>query len=181
MRMEGSQGWISLSSDQCQKVIWPAQQASREVWAHLAQARVRKLGRCQVLIVRESLEAPIQQARYWATSEPNASLGEVIGWAAMRWEVETFFGDVKELLGTDHYQVQSSTPLLRFWHLAFCTYLYLDEIRAQLLTQRPGNHITLGEARRYQQALHRQRFLEWAWHQYRQGLTPQQIYAQLAA
>lgn len=188
LRVEGSQGWMrlseyaaSLTPDQYRKVIWPAQQAPREVWAHLVPARVRKLGRGQVLIVRESLDAPIQQARYRATSELNASLMEVMSWAAMRWEIETFFGDVKELLGTDHYQVQSATALLRFWHLAFCTYLYLDEIRAQLALQRPGDHVTIGEARRYQQALHRQRFLEWAWDRYRQGATPQQVYAQLAA
>jgi hypothetical protein len=188
LRVEGSQGWrrlseyaASLGPGQYQKVIWPAQQAPREVWAHLVPACVRKLGRCQVLIVRESLDAPIQQAGYWATSEPNASLEEVIDWAAKCWEIETFFGDVKELLGTDHYQVQSATALLRFWHLAFCTYLYLDEVRAQLAVQRPDNHITIGDARRYQQALHRQRFLEWAWHRYQQGATPQQVYAQLAA
>lgn len=188
LRVEGSQGWMRLSEyaaslmpDQYQKVIWPAQQAPRKVWAHLIPARIRQLGRCQVLIVRESLDAPIQQARYWATSELNASLEEVVGWAAMRWEIETFFGDVKERLGTDHYQVQSAIALLRFWHLAFCTYLYLDEIRTQLAVQRPGDQITIGQARRYQQALHRQRFLEWAWHQYQQGATPQQVYAQLAA
>jgi hypothetical protein len=177
LRVEGSQGWMRLSEyaaslgpGQYQKVIWPAQQAPREVWAHLVPARVRKPGRCQVLIVRDSLDAPIQQARYWATSERNASLEEVIGWAASRWEIETFFGDVKELLGTDHDQVQSATALLRFWHLPFCTYLYLDEVRAQLAVQRPDDHITIGEARRYHQALHRQRFLEWAWHRYQRGV-----------
>ena len=102
-------------------------------------------------------------------------------WAAMRWGIETFFGDVRKLLGTDHYQVQSATALLRFRHPAFCTYLHLDEVRAQLAVQRPDDHITIGEARRHQQALHRQRFLEWAWHRYQQGATPQQVYAQLAA
>jgi len=71
LRVEESQGRMRLSEyaaslgpGQYQKVIWPAQQAPREVWAHLVPARVRKLGRCQVLIVRESLDAPIQQARY---------------------------------------------------------------------------------------------------------------------
>lgn len=43
-----------------QQVVWPSQDAEpRQVWAHVAQTRVKQLYRCQVIIVRESLEAAL--------------------------------------------------------------------------------------------------------------------------
>ncbi len=43
-------------------------QGADEVYVHVVTTRVRKLYCCQAVIVRQSLEAPLSQARYWARS-----------------------------------------------------------------------------------------------------------------
>lgn len=72
------QGWrwqrfsdyaASLTAADFQRVVWPNQDGGREVYVHVVHTRVRKLYRCQLLIVRESLEAPLAQSRYWASSD----------------------------------------------------------------------------------------------------------------
>jgi hypothetical protein len=49
---------------------WP--KGEEEVYVHVVTTRVRKLYSCQVVIVRQSLDAPVSQARYWARSRPGS-------------------------------------------------------------------------------------------------------------
>lgn len=42
------------------------------VWVHVVKTSVRKLYRCQVIIVRHSLDVPLSQTRYWASSDLEA-------------------------------------------------------------------------------------------------------------
>jgi hypothetical protein len=49
-------------------MLWP--RGGKSVDAHVVTTSVRKLYRCQVVIVRQSLEAPLSQARFWARSRP---------------------------------------------------------------------------------------------------------------
>ena len=44
--------------------------------------------------------------------------------------VETFFEYVKDLLGSDHYQLMSAQAILRFWTLIACLMAFLEEQRA---------------------------------------------------
>ena len=69
------QGWrwhklsdstAQLSSSDYRQLKWP--KGNDEVYVHVVSTRVRKLYRCQVVIVRQWLEAPLSQARYWARS-----------------------------------------------------------------------------------------------------------------
>ena len=46
--------------------------------------------------------------------------------------MEVLFGDGKELLGLDQYQVMSAEAIVRFWTLAWAAYCFLDEERARL-------------------------------------------------
>ena len=73
--------------------------------------------------------------------------------SARGFEIEILFGDGKEELGLDHYQVMSATALLRFWTLAMLAYVFLEEEqhRLQVQWQRPA---TIGEARREIQRRH---------------------------
>jgi len=48
------------------QIKWP--KGDEDVYVHIVTTRVRKLYSCQVVIVRQSLDAPISQARYWARS-----------------------------------------------------------------------------------------------------------------
>ena len=83
-------------------VTWPTQEGGRTVYAHVVQTRVRKLYRCQVVIVREALDAPLSQARYWASTDLTADLPALVGHLAARWQGEVPFADAKDVLGLDH-------------------------------------------------------------------------------
>jgi hypothetical protein len=84
-----SQYAAGLTADDFQPVDWPHEDGtSRQVHAHLAKTFVRKLGPCQVLVVRERLDQPLKEVRYWATSERQANLATVAGWVAQRWTID---------------------------------------------------------------------------------------------
>lgn len=164
------------------EVAWPhADGRTRPVYGHLVKTFVKKLGACQVLIVRERLDQPLKEVRYWATSELQADLATVVGWVAQRWTIEQFIADVKEVFGTDQYQIRSAQGILRFWHLAFLGYLYLEEQRATLLAAGADPELTIGQTRWEQQKRHRRLLLDWIGNCYTDGLTSAQIDQLLAA
>src|SRR6266849_501402 len=56
----------SLTEQDFVQMPWP--RGGKKVYVHVLTTSVRKLYRCQILIVRHSLDAPLSQARYWARS-----------------------------------------------------------------------------------------------------------------
>jgi len=117
------------------------------VYAHAVRTWVRKLGPTLVLLTRQSLSQPLDQARYWGSTLLNADAQRVVHLLAVRWDMETLFEDYKDLLGSDHYQVMSATAIVRFWTLVSCLAYFLDEQRATLQAERPGEHVTWGDVR----------------------------------
>ncbi len=105
------------------------------MYVHVVSTRVRKLYCCQVVIVRQSLDAPLSQARYWASSDLQASPETLLLHIAARWDIEVLFGDGKEELGWDQYQVMSALAIVRFWTLAMLAYVFLEEERHRLQGQ----------------------------------------------
>ncbi len=170
----------TLTAADFQRVVWPTHDGGRPVYVHGVQTRVRKLYRCQLLIVRESLDAPLAQTRYWASSDLAADVATLVQHIAVRWQIEVLFADAKELLGLDHYQLMSAQAIVRFWTLVMAAYLFLDEERHRLRQQRQ-THVTLGEARSDVQRRHRQNLLTWLWEQFRAGQAPEQLPFSLAA
>ncbi len=170
----------TLTAADFQCVVWPSQDGGREVYVHLVPTRVRKLYRCQLLIVRESLEAPLSQTRYWASSDLEADVTTLVQHIAVRWQIEVLFADAKELLGLDHYQLMSAQAIVRFWTLVMAAYLFLDEERHYLRHARQA-HVTLGEARSDVQRRHRHNLLAWLWEQFQMGHAPDQLPVSLAA
>ncbi len=157
---------------------WP--RGGKTVYVHVVTTQVRKLYRSQVVIVRQSLDAPLSQARYWASSDLDAEAPTLLAHIATRWDIEVLFGDGKEELGLDHYQVMSVTALLRFWTLAMLAYVFLEEERHRLQTQwqRP---VTIGEARRELQRRLRRNVLLWLHAQFQSGVQPDALYDLFAA
>lgn len=71
------QGWrwqelreytTSLRNEDYVQLLWPRGEEAEYVWVHVVSTRVRKLYCCQVIIVRRSLQEPLSQVRYWASS-----------------------------------------------------------------------------------------------------------------
>jgi DDE superfamily endonuclease len=181
------QGWrwqklsddlASLREQDFVQTSWP--RGGKAVSVHVVTTSVRKLYRCQVVIVRHSLSAPLSQARYWASSDLDASVEVLLAHISARWDIEVLFADGKEELGLDHYQLMSTQALVRFWTLAMLLYVFLEEEqhRLQLRWQRA---VTIGEARREIQRRHRHRLLGWLHEQFLSGIHPDTLVDLLAA
>lgn len=142
----GGRVYAGLTADDFDEVIWPTKEGDKVVYAHLVKTWVRKLGPCQILIVKLDPDGDLEHTHYWATSRRDDTLEEVVGHVAKRWTIEVLFADFKELMGSDHYQMRSARAIVRFWALGLCLYQFLDEVRA---THRRiwGEHLTLGQAR----------------------------------
>jgi hypothetical protein len=136
---------------------------------------VRNLGRCQVILVRDSLSAPVKEVRFWASRDLDADAATLIGHLAVRWEIEVLFADTKDLLGLDQYQVMRATAILRFWILVLAAYVLLEEERARLAAT-TEQHGTIGDAQRAIQRAHWVHLLNWL----RQQFQHQEAFAVIA-
>jgi DDE superfamily endonuclease len=58
----------SLPEDAYQQCYCP-RNPEKKVWVHVVDTRVRKLYRCQIIIIRKNLNDPLSAARFWVTSE----------------------------------------------------------------------------------------------------------------
>jgi hypothetical protein len=181
------QGWTwqqlsdytaKLGASDYVRLKWP--KGDDEVYVHVLTTRVRKLYRCQVVIVRQSLDAPLSQARYWASSDLEASAELLLVSLATRWDIEVLFGDGKEELGLDQYQLMSAVAIVRFWTLAMLAYVFLEEECTRLQAQW-HRHVTIGEARREMQRRHRRKVLDWLHEQFQSGAQPDSLYELFAA
>jgi hypothetical protein len=178
---DGTRRWVradeyaaGLTTDDFIEVIWPTQEGDKVVYAHLVKTWVRKLGPCQVLIVKLDPDDDLEHTRYWVTSRLDDTLEQVVGHVAQRWTIEVLFADFKELMGSDHYQMRSARAIVRFWALGLCLYQFLDEVRA---THRRtwGEHLTLGQARQQIRESHREGLLDWIFDQVRAGTTRNEL------
>jgi hypothetical protein len=147
----------SLTPEQFTECLWPSASGGVRVFVHRVRTLVKKLGACQVLIVRHTADAHVKQTRYFVTSLLDADTQMLLNLLAIRWKIETFFDDLKELFGSDHYQVMSATSILRFWTLACCGYVFLEEQRAQ----REESGSSIGNVRRTLYKEHQCRLLRW--------------------
>jgi hypothetical protein len=176
-----------------------------KVWVHVVDTRVRKLYRCKIIIVRKSLNDPLSAARFWVTSDLEADAQTCINVISIRWEIEVFFEDMKELLGIDQYQIMTATGLLRYWTLCWIAFSFLEEMRHDLKQEKTMKeqenqkgetvkeyetevdgyqreyHVTLGQALRYVQETHQVLFLEWVYHHALSGTPVKELHALLVA
>jgi SRSO17 transposase len=157
--------------------LWPSAAGGHPVFVHRVRTLVRKLGACQVLVVRPSAQASLKQTRYFVTSELEADTETLLGVLAIRWGIETFFDDLKELFGSDHYQRMSARSILRFWTLACCAYQFLEEQRAE----RGMAGSSIGAIRRQIDKEHQSHLLEWLRQGFQSESGPTEMKERLAA
>ena len=184
---DGKRFWQSLSDYAAeltpahfQSIVWPAQDGGRTVWVHCVRTLVHRLGACQVVMVREKPDASLEQTRYFATTLLQTDAQAIVNVLAVRWDIETLFEDLKELFGTDHYQLMNDRAIVRYWTLASCAYLFLDERRVAI-EQTKGAHISIGQARQEVQRDHQLNLLNWLQNEFQRGCTPAQLQVRLAA
>ena len=183
---EGQPIWMRLDdfaaelpADQFQPIQWPSQEGEVVVYVYLMRTRVKKLGVCQVLIVKPTTESNGDQARFYMTTRLEDPLEQVVQTVALRWGVETFFADFKELMGSDQYQLHSAEAILRFWALGLCLYQYLDSLRHRL-ERLNHRHVTLGETLAWLRQRHEDLRVNWICTLTISGFQPRSIRAALA-
>ena len=170
----------TLAPEAFTTVAWPSQHGGTTLAVHLVRTRVHGLGACQVVVVRSTPDAPPTQSRFFVTSQVEDTLTQVVTALAMRWTIEVFFEDLKDVLGSDHYQVLHDQAILRIWTLACCLYTALEDAQAAY-TAATGEHWSIGQVRRAWQEDHRLNLLEWLHGQFAQGATPIALFQRLAA
>jgi hypothetical protein len=178
---QGEKVWLrvdeyatTLPKEAFQPVVWPNQAGGQTVYAHLVRTKVKKLGACQVLIVKTAPEDPGGKARFYVTTRLADTLKQVVEAMALRWTVETLFADFKELMGSDQYQLHSAEAIIRFWALGLCLYQYLDSLRHRLKKMYQQD-FTLGETLIWLRERNTQLLLKWICHQVSAGANVQQI------
>jgi len=171
-----SQYAARLTPEQFTECLWPSASGGNPMFVHRVRTLVSKLGACQVLIVRPTADASLKQTRYFVTSLLDADTSAILSILAIRWGIETFFDDLKELMGSDHYQVMSARSILRFWTLACCCYVFLEEQRAH----RGMVGCSIGSVRRQLDKEHQSRLLEWLQQGFQAG-GPIEMIERLAA
>lgn len=191
IRDKGARGgwqWLSLDAyakrlkdEDYQEVVWPRQDGSgRSVLVHVVATAVQKLGRVQVIVVREKRDEGWSEPRFWASSEMKADAQTLINHLATRWDIEVLFADAKELLGLDQYQVMSATALMRFWTLVLAAYVFLEEQRA-LLEQEWQRPVSIGQTQQEVQRVHWFHLISWMSHQLQTDHTPATLFRELVA
>jgi hypothetical protein len=183
---EGQPLWMRLDdfvaelpTDQFQPIQWPSQEGQVILYVSLVRTRVKKLGACQVLIVKPTAEASGDQARFYITTCLDDTLEQVVQTVALRWRVETLFADFKELMGSDQYQVHSAEAILRFWALGLCLYQYLDSLRHRL-ERLNDRHVTMGETLAWLRQRHEDLRVNWICQLVSLGVQPLLIRTVLA-
>ena len=183
---EGQQIWMQvddfaaeLPKQAFQSVVWPNQDGGQMVYAYLMRTKVKKLGACQVLIIKTSPDDPGEKARFYITTRLSDTLEQVVQAMALRWSVETLFADFKELMGSDQYQLHSAEAIICFWALGLCLYQYLDSLRHRLKRIYQPD-VTLGETLHWVRERNEWHKLNWICRQATYGTTAQQIQACLA-
>jgi hypothetical protein len=176
--MEVADYAVELPNETFQPVIWPNQAGGQTVYAYLIRTKVKKLGACQVLIVKTNRDDPGEKARFYITTRLTDSLEQVVQAMALRWTVETLFADFKELMGSDQYQLHSAEAITRFWALGLCLYQYLDSLRHRL-NRIYSQDFTLGDTLAWVRRKDEDRLLDWTCRQAANGATFQQIRSHL--
>ena len=114
-----------------QPVTWPRQgEEQRQGGGHLVAPRGRQLYRCQLIIVRERLAAPLKETRYVASRDLAADGAPLVGPLAARWRGAVRCADGQEVVGLDQEQVMRAQRLVHCWTLVWAASSYRDEARA---------------------------------------------------
>jgi SRSO17 transposase len=122
--------------------------------------------------------------RYFVCSDPALSVNTICEFYAVRWEIETFHANAKELLGLDHNQCWRQRNVRRLWTVLLIAYSYLMleqvEHYAQY-TEKGEGWVSLGQVVAWHKREAHRGQSEWVYQQALVGKTLDQVLAQIAS
>jgi SRSO17 transposase len=151
-----------------------------------------KGGRAVKLVVNRQLAAtkPLNSGikhynyRYFISTEPSMTTQHLCEFYSVRWEIETFHTNIKELLGLDHNQAWREQSVQRQWFLVVLAYTYLALEAAERYSEYGPDgclRVTLGQVvGRHKREAHRGQ-AEWVYAQAKADLPLDELLMCIAA
>lgn len=113
--------------------------------------RIPSIGKVRIVV---SFDNPDLQGHYvvLVTNRTDCNAKRIISTYLLRWPVETFYQDGKQLLGLDEYCMRTAQAFQKHWSLVFVAYslLHLDCLQPSLTKQQRSPYKSIGEATRQQ-------------------------------
>lgn len=113
--------------------------------------RIPSIGKVRIVV---SFDNPELHGNYvvLVTNRTDCNAKRIISTYLLRWPVETFYQDGKQLLGLDEYCMRTAQAFQKHWSLVFVAYslLHLDCLQPSLTKQQRSPNKSIGEATRQQ-------------------------------
>ena len=123
----------------------------RTYYTFTMTVRIPSLGKVRIVV---SFDNPELQGRYvvLVTNRTDCNAKRIISTYLLRWPIETFYQDGKQLLGLDEYCMRTAQAFQKHWSLVFVAYslLHLDCLQPSLAKQQLSPNKSIGEATRQQ-------------------------------
>jgi SRSO17 transposase len=136
-------------------------------------------------VVLASEVAASKGERYWWCSDPKLSVAEIMEYYAVRWEIETFHKQAKQLLGWCDNQCHLPRTVRRLWTLLLIAYSYLTIERVEHSEEYPRwkgcSYATLWQIQQSHKLEAHQAQFEWAYEAGRSGVALQDLLGKVRA
>ncbi len=113
--------------------------------------RIPSIGKVRIVV---TFDNPERHGNYvvLVTNRTDCNAKRLISTYLLRWPVETFYQDGKQLLGLDEYCMRTAQAFQKHWSLVFVAYslLHLDCLQPSLAKQQRSPNKSIGEATRQQ-------------------------------
>lgn len=124
---------------------------ARTYYTFTMTVRIPSIGKVRIVV---SFDNPDLQGNYvvLVTNRADCNAKRIISTYLLRWPIETFYQDGKQLLGLDEYCMRTAQAFQKHWSLVFVAYslLHLDCLRPSLTKKQRSPNKSIGEATRQQ-------------------------------
>jgi SRSO17 transposase len=164
----------TLAAKLNRKDLQKVQIAGSSYLVYSVVVNLNTLGRTRILITWDA-EKPNREPVFLATNLMRLSAQKVLDFYVLRWRIETFYRDVKQLLGFGDYQVLKAKAQKRHWHLVLTAYTLLrlqQYVESGSLTERPRS---LGEQCQALRQHNGRELVQWICDELREGKSTEDI------
>lgn len=165
-----------------QNAYKPILMDNRTYYTFTMTAHIPSLGKVRLVV---SFDNPELQgnAVVLVTNRADCSAKHIISTYLLRWPIETFYQDGKQLLGLDEYCMRTAQAFQKHWSLVFVAYslLHLDCLQPSLAKQQRSPNKSIGEATRQQTQSLIQELILTAHHALNNGIALAQVFNNLFA
>jgi hypothetical protein len=113
--------------------------------------RIPSIGRVRIVVSFDNPELHGNSV-VLVTNRVDCNAQRIISTYLLRWPIETFYQDGKQLLGLDEYCMRTAQAFQKHWSLVFVAYslLHLDCLQPSLAKKQRSPNKSIGEATRQQ-------------------------------